>query len=87
MSGNAVRKNAPTKIVFFSWTCLAQIGHKYLCPFFRNQTFPPEVVYVCSLGLLHLKSIDKHLFFLHFHMTTVTLVNFILMCLQKRECL
>ena len=50
----------PPQDCFFPLTCLVKIGHEYLCLFLRNWTFPPEVAYVCSLDLLHPKSIGKH---------------------------
>ena len=84
MSDDTVRKDAPLRL-FFLLTFLVKIGQKYLCLFLRNQTFPPAVVYICSLHLLHFKSVDKHSFSLHFYITTVILVNFTFSVFEEKR--
>ena len=84
MSGDAVRKNVPLELFFFFDLFGPNRPHIPLSFFFweiepslwKLFTFAHWVSYV-------LDELITHLFFLYFHVTTVTLVNFILMCLKE----
>ena len=72
MSDDGVGKDAPE--IIFSFNLFGQNRPQLPLSFLEKLNLP-EVFDICSLDCLHLKSFDKHSFFLHFHAATVILVN------------